>query len=105
MKSILSELPTKNVFPGYNGKFIHSKNNTFAYWEIEENSPLPEHEHPHEQVVNVLEGEYLLKVNGEDNLLKAGDVFVIPSNVKHSGVSKTKCRILDVFSPVREDYL
>jgi quercetin dioxygenase-like cupin family protein len=36
--------------------------------------------------------------------LAAGDVVVIPGGVTHSARSLTPCRILDVFSPVREDY-
>ena len=101
----LDEIEAKEVFQGYLGKFIHSQNNTFAYWKIKANSPLPEHSHHHEQVVNVLDGIYVLKVNGAEHVLEAGSVLVIPSNVKHSGYSQTDCTILDVFSPVREDYL
>ena len=101
----LDEIEPKQIFPGYSGKFIHSGNNTFAYWSIKADSPLPEHSHIHEQVVNVLDGIYILKVNGLEHVLNAGTVFVIPSNAKHSGYSQTDCTILDVFSPVREDYL
>ena len=37
-------------------------------------------------------------------LLKNGDVIVIPSNIPHSGRALTKCILMDVFSPVREEY-
>jgi len=37
--------------------------------------------------------------------MKAGDIAVIPSNAIHSGQAITDCQLLDVFSPVREDYL
>lgn len=100
----LESIETREVMPGYHGKFIHSSNNTFAYWEVKANSPLPEHSHHHEQVVHMLDGIFVLTVEGEENELHAGDVYIIPSNAKHSGISKTDCIILDVFSPVREDY-
>ena len=100
----LKDIPTKEVFPGFVGKFVHSANMTFAYWKIKRGSGLPEHSHVHEQVVNMLEGEFELTVEGKSYRLLAGMVYTIPSYVKHSGRAITDCRILDVFSPVREDY-
>ena len=58
----------------------------------------------HEQVVNVLRGEFELTVDGETKHLKPNDVACIPSNAVHSGKAITDCYILDVFYPVREDY-
>jgi quercetin dioxygenase-like cupin family protein len=62
------------------------------------------HQHPHEQVSYVLEGEFELTVNGVPHRLVPGQVFVIPSNMPHAGLAITDCFILDVFTPVREDY-
>ena len=78
---------------------------TFAYWRVEPGAAVPEHDHPHEQVVNMLEGELALTVAGEEMLLRAGDVVTIPGGVRHSARALTDdCRVLDVFSPVREAY-
>ena len=65
---------------------------------------LPEHAHPHAQITNMLEGEFKMIVDGEQQTLKANMVAVIPSNVSHSGTALTDCRITDVFYPVHEDY-
>ena len=54
------------VFPGFHGRFVHSAAMTFAWWTIDEGAEVPEHEHPHEQVVNVLEGELALTVDGTE---------------------------------------
>ena len=97
-------LATRELVPGHHGRFIHSEHTTHVYWSIESGAKLPEHSHPHEQIVNVLEGRYELVVDGEPHVLEAGDVLVIPGNAVHSGRSHTECRILDVFSPVREEY-
>jgi quercetin dioxygenase-like cupin family protein len=100
----LSELESREVVAGFHGKFVHSENMTFVYWQIDAGSTLPEHAHPHEQVANILEGTFELRVNGETVTLEPGNVAVIPSNAKHTGRAVSDCRILDVFYPVREDY-
>ncbi len=67
--------------PGFYGKFIHSDRMTMAYWNITQGALLPEHSHPHEQVVNLLKGEFELVIDGERRKLYASSVVVIPSGV------------------------
>ncbi len=100
----LKRVEAKEVIPGYHGKFVHAKNMTTAYWEVDANSAIPEHEHIHEQILNLIKGEFELDIEGEKTILYAGAVVVIPSNVRHAGKSLTHCKIIDVFYPVREDY-
>lgn len=98
-------IEAKEILPGYTVRFVHSERMTIAYWEVEANSPLPEHQHEHEQIMSVIAGEYQLTVGQETRILKSGNVVVIPSGVPHSGKAITKCELMDVFAPVREDYL
>ena len=100
----LASLETRELVPGHHGRFIHSQHTTHVYWEIEAGAKLPEHSHPHEQIVNMLDGTYELIVDGASHVLSAGDVLVIPGGASHRGAAQTPCRILDVFSPVREEY-
>ena len=100
----LAELEERAPVDGYRARFVHSDNMTLAYWTIDAGAALPEHSHPHEQVCNVIEGEFELVVGGVAKVMRPGDVAVIPSGVPHSGKSVTDCRIIDVFQPVREDY-
>lgn len=102
----LSDIQSKELLPGFSVKFIHTEKMTLAYWDIKAGSVLPEHSHPHEQVAaQVISGAFELILEGESKVMKAGDVAVIPSNAVHSGKAITDCQLLDVFSPVREDYL
>ncbi len=100
----LNEITEREIVPGFKGKFIHSENVTVVHWSITAGSQLSEHNHPHEQVTNVLAGELELTVEGVTRRLKSGEVAVVPSDVKHHGIAITDCYILDVFYPVREDY-
>jgi quercetin dioxygenase-like cupin family protein len=100
----LDELTEREIVPGYRARFVHAEKMTLAYWEVEAGAALPEHSHPHEQIANVLEGEFELTVNGQSRVLVPGQVAVIPGDVPHSGRAVTDCRLLDAFQPAREDY-
>jgi len=100
----LDTVATKTPVPGFRARFVHTDNVTMAYWNIDKDAALDAHSHVHEQVVNVIEGEFELTLAGEPLRLVPGMVVVIPSEVPHSGRALTDCRIIDVFHPVREDY-
>lgn len=91
--------------PGFKGKFVHGENMTYAYWDIKKGAILPPHDHIHEQLTNLVEGEFQMTIGGVTKTFKAGDVAVIPSNVEHQGVAITDCKIIDVFSPRRDDLI
>ncbi len=100
----ISELAEKQMLPGFTARMIHAGAMTISYWEVKAGSSLPDHSHPHEQITTILEGTFTMTVGGEKKTLQAGHVAVIPSHMPHSALSQTDCRVLDVFSPVREDY-
>ena len=100
----LEEIEEKELVSGFKVRFIHSENMTFSFWHIEKGARLPEHSHPHEQVTNVLKGEFELTVDGESKRLGPGSVVIIPPNAVHSGKALAKSRVIDVFYPIREDY-
>jgi quercetin dioxygenase-like cupin family protein len=94
----------REVFPGFRAQFVHSAFMTFAHWQIKAGALLPEHAHPHEQVVNMIDGEFELTIDSTTRRLGPGCVAVIPPQATHSGKALTDCRIIDVFYPIREDY-
>ena len=104
MRLTLDTVPEREMFPGFHGRMVHSDTMTFAWWRVDAGAGVPEHAHPHEQVVNMLEGELALTVDGTELSLRAGDVVTIPGGVRHSARATAPCRVLDVFSPVRDDY-
>jgi quercetin dioxygenase-like cupin family protein len=100
----ISDIKSREVAPGFHGRFIRSANMTVAYWDIKAGSSIPVHQHVHEMVVNVLEGQLQLTIDKETKVLEAGMAAVIPSNVPHTASGITDCKVIDVFYPVREDY-
>jgi quercetin dioxygenase-like cupin family protein len=99
-----SDIITKEIAPGYFSKLIHTANNTINFIEVKAGNAVPDHAHIHEQCSFVIEGQFQLTVNGEPQILDAGLFAVIPSNARHSGLAITDCKLIDLFSPVREDY-
>jgi len=97
--------PAHELFAGYHVQMMHTERATVMYVRVEAGKPFPEHAHPHEQVTNVLEGEFEMTVGGETRVLRSGECAVIPPNVLHTGRAITPCRLIDVFTPVREDYV
>ena len=68
-------------------------------------SKMPEHRHPQEQIVHVLEGHMRLVVGGIPYDLDAGDSFYLASGVPHGVETIAETRVLDTFSPPRDEYL
>jgi len=100
----LNDIPWKNLAPGIRGKYIHGTNTTFGYVVIEAGSILTAHHHMHEQITHIVSGALQMKIGEIDYLLTAGMIQVIPSNTPHSALAQSDCIVIDVFSPVRDDY-
>ena len=100
----LSDLPERELLPGFHARLIHGVGFTMAHFRIEAGGVLPQHQHPHEQLTTVLEGQLSITVAGKTQVLGPGECVLIPGNIVHSGHALTDCRAVDVFQPVREDY-
>lgn len=100
----LSDIPEREMVPGFRARFVHAEHMTCSYWTIEAGAVLPEHAHPHEQVTNVVRGTFEMAVEGATRAIEPGEVVVIPSGARHRGQALTDCYIVDVFHPVRDDY-
>ncbi len=100
----LSNIEEREMVKGFRARFVHSDRMTNAYWSVTAGATLPEHAHPHEQVTNVIRGRFEMTVDGETQTVEAGTVVIIPAGAKHRGLALTDCYIIDIFSPVREDY-
>ena len=63
------------------------------------------HDHFHSQVTYVVSGEFDVFIDGETKTLKAGDSFYIAPNLPHGAICKKPGVLIDMFSPLREDFL
>ena len=63
------------------------------------------HEHFHSQGSYVASGKFKITINGKSEILEEGDGFFVPPNAKHGAECLEAGVLIDVFSPVREDFL
>jgi quercetin dioxygenase-like cupin family protein len=63
------------------------------------------HQHHHTQITHIESGVFEVEVSGEKKILKAGDAFYIPPNALHGAVCLEQGILIDVFSPMREDFV
>jgi len=99
-----SDITTKEIAPGFFSKLIHTETNTINFIDVKAGSSIPRHRHIHEQCSFAIEGKFELTVNDIPQILEPGLFAIIPPNVWHSGIAVTDCKLIDIFSPVREDY-
>jgi len=97
------------IAPGVFRKFIHLDNLMTAIIDFKNgpwDEPEPRHSHPHEQTSFVAKGELIVYIGEEEYQLEEGDVFYVPADVPHTvKILSKEVRLVDNFSPVREDFL
>ncbi len=100
------KLPLKPAVPGAKMWAVGLKKSMLTYFEMEPGASFPEHAHEAEQITMVLEGEMTFAYEGNQAVLKAGDVIAIPSDVKHSASAGQKgCKAVDAWSPLGKYFL
>ena len=101
----LESVPPIQLFPGVRLRTPYGQNLMLSYVEIDDGAVVPTHQHPHEQAGMVLRGRLELTIGDETRTLGEGEMFIVPPNTPHRAASAGgPVVVLDVFSPVREDY-
>jgi quercetin dioxygenase-like cupin family protein len=90
--------------PGWQGRYFHTANMTFAHYDFSRGSYIHEHFHEEEEVYEVVEGELEVTIDGVAQLAKPGLVAIVPSNVRHSVKALTNGRLIVVDHPARPDF-
>jgi quercetin dioxygenase-like cupin family protein len=96
----------KKVLDGIHLKaLVHGERTLLAAFRLKKGSHLPRHAHPHEQTGYLVSGRMRLHVGDDRFEASAGDSWCIGRNVEHGADIIEDSVAIEVFSPVREDYL
>jgi quercetin dioxygenase-like cupin family protein len=96
-------IAARELRPGWLGRFVNSAHMTFGYWEVVKGASIHEHQHPEEEVWNIIEGEFEIAVAGESRQAGPGVVAVVPANAPHRVTALTAGRAIVVDHPVRRE--
>jgi len=91
--------------PKLTRKVIHAKSMTIARMELQKSAVVPEHSHMNEQISIVEKGALKFLLEGVEQIVRAGEILTIPPHARHSVEALEDSRALDIFSPVREDWI
>jgi len=101
----LESRETKEIAPGVHIRTFWGNEMLLSTADLDANAIVPIHSHPHEQAGVVISGRIELTIGGETHWLKPGDTYIIPGGVEHGAMTgDAPARVLDIFSPVRDDY-
>jgi quercetin dioxygenase-like cupin family protein len=84
---------------------VYGDNTLLAEFKLEGGMTLPVHKHPQEQTGYLISGHIVLTIAGEPHEMKPGDSWSIPGDVEHGADILEDSVAIEVFSPVRRDYL
>jgi unsaturated pyranuronate lyase len=99
------ELPSKELAPGIRRRFLTAERVTIARFSLSRGAVVPVHAHDHEQVSYVISGALTFQVDGKEFVVRAGEALQIPSWAQHGVTALDDTEVMDVFSPVRQDWL
>ena len=86
-------------------KIISGEKAMVAQVFLAKGAVVPEHHHESEQITYILEGALKFEIEGREIVVGKGQVLRIPSNVPHRAVALEETLDLDIFSPIRHDWL
>jgi quercetin dioxygenase-like cupin family protein len=98
-------IPAQQLNPTVTRQAIHAANITVARIHLLQGSLVAEHRHPNEQITFLQQGKLRFTLDGEVCVLEAGEMLEIPPNVPHSVEVIQESVAVDVFAPVREDWI
>ena len=96
-KDVLEKIQKKTL--------VYGDRTLMAEFRLEHGADLPRHSHPHEQTGYLVSGEIELSIGDETHQVKPGDSWCIAGGVEHKATVLEDSVAVEVFSPVREDYI
>src|SRR5271155_5556200 len=98
-------VPLEQMSDVISRKLITGEKAMVAQVFLKKDAVVPEHHHESEQITYILEGALKFELEGKEVVVHKGEVLYIPSNVPHRAVALEDTVDVDVFSPLRMDWI
>ena len=99
------EMEKEVLSPTIGRKIISGEKAMVAQVFLKKDAVVPEHHHESEQITYIMKGALKFELEGREVVVREGEVLKIPSNVPHRAVALEDTVDLDVFAPIRLDWL
>jgi quercetin dioxygenase-like cupin family protein len=100
-----TEVPEEQMSAAISRQVIHGETMTVARIRLRKGAIVPLHQHVNEQISTVESGVMRFVIAGEERIMRSGETLTIPPNAPHLVEALEDSQALDVFSPVREDWI
>ena len=84
---------------------VHGDKTLMTEFRLRKGAVLPRHAHPHEQTGYLVKGRIRLRIGADEYDAQAGDSWCVPGGAEHEADILEDSVAIEVFSPVRDDYL
>jgi quercetin dioxygenase-like cupin family protein len=99
------EMEKEVLSPTIARKIIFGDKAMVAQVFLAKGAVVPEHHHESEQITYIMEGALEFHIGGKTIVVGKGQVLRIPSNVPHMAIALEETLDLDIFSPIRHDWI
>lgn len=99
------EIAAEKVTDMISRKIVTGEREMVAQVRLKKGAIVPMHDHVSEQISYVFQGALRFTIGGEEFIVREGEVLHIPSSVPHQAEALDDTLELDVFSPIRQDWL
>ena len=100
-----NRIEKEQLNPSFARQVIHGETMTVARVYLKKGYLVPEHSHHNEQISMLEQGSLRFVIEGVEKVVKAGEVLRIPPHVPHSAEALEDSIAVDLFSPIREDWI
>jgi quercetin dioxygenase-like cupin family protein len=100
-----NRIEKEQMSPTFARQVIHGETMTVARVYLSKGCAVPEHSHHNEQISMLEKGALRFVIGGVEKVVKAGEVLRIPPHVPHSAEALEDSIAVDLFSPIREDWI
>jgi len=98
-------VPEEQMNPSITRQVIHGETMTVARLRLKKGAIVPQHQHVNEQISVMESGQLRFVVAGEEFVINGGEMLTIPPNAPHRVEALEDSLTIDLFSPVREDWI
>ena len=99
------EIASERVTDMISRKIVTGEREMLAQIWLKKGAIVPKHDHVSEQISYVFQGALKFTIGGEEFIVREGELLHIPSSVPHQAEALDDTFELDVFSPIRQDWL